>query len=332
MLRQLATIEAPQFLSGAEFELMTYENAVANLQGTALEGKLRHTDDREFPDIVVADLFGIEVKATKKDDWTSIGNSVLESSRVDGLEKIYMFFGKLGGKPDVMYRNYEDCLRGISVTHYPRYQIDMLLDAKDSIFKKMGTDYEAIRMSNNPIAPIRRYYKEKMQEGDALWWISDDTEEVPNLSPIIKNFSTLDSSEKQNIKICIFALFPEIFSASSKKYSRIPAYLAAQHGVVMSNVRDLFSAGGKTEISFNGQIFKVPQIVGELLRSAIHISEYLNGIEAKQINAYWRKKIADFSTTENAWIAEVDRNTRDMNLPYDVSSLYSAALSGKISF
>lgn len=331
VLEQLKTIEKPQTLSGAEFELITYENAVLNARETPFEGKLIHTADREFPDIVAAGLFGVEVKATKKDDWTSIGNSVLESSRIDTVENIYMFFGKLGGTPDIKYRNYEDCLRGISVTHYPRYQIDMLMSEENSIFKKMGVDYNTIRSSSNPVKAIRSYYKSQMREGDALWWIGDDAEDMPSLSPIIKNFSSLDTDVKNTIQGQLFAFFPELFSNSSKKYERIPAYLASQHGVVMPNVRDLFSAGGQVEVTHDGQTFRVPQVVGELLRLAPRVRDSLMGVNRVQLSNHWQKHIENFTTAEEVWLKEVDRNTLHMGLQAKVSELYYKKLEGRSS-
>ncbi len=141
----------PERISGNEFEEIVYENARSCARATKLDGEIIHTADREFPDIIAADYYGIEVKATKKDDWTSIGNSVLESSRISSVEKIYLFFGKLGGNPDIKYRDYEACLKGISVTHYPRYQIDMNLPNGDSIFDKMNIPYDDLRHMNNPI-------------------------------------------------------------------------------------------------------------------------------------------------------------------------------------
>lgn len=322
VLKQLEIVDKPSTLTGADFELITYENAVINAKQTPFEGRLVHTADREFPDIVAAGLFGVEVKATKKDDWTSIGNSVLESSRITTVEKIYMFFGKLGGSPDVKFRNYEDCLRGISVTHYPRYQIDMLMEEANSIFRKMGTDYDTIRNSSNPVAAIRAYYKQQMKEGDALWWIGDDVEDMPSLSPIIKNFSSLDRMMKDDIKADIFAFFPELLSDSTKKYERIPAYLAAQYGVVTANLRDNFTAGGQVEVKSEGDMFKAPQVIGELLRLAPKVRERLNDKNQVQMSNHWQKHIENFTTAEEAWLREVDLNTVHMGLPQKVSELY----------
>lgn len=324
VLEQINTIDSPSTLSGAEFELITYENAVIQAKGTLFENKLIHTADREFPDIVAAGLYGIEVKATKKDDWTSIGNSVLESSRVDTVENIYVFFGKLGGEPDVKYRKYEDCLRGISVTHYPRYQIDMLLDEGSSIFQKMGVGYDEIRESDNPITPIRAYYKKQMVEGDALWWIGDDAEDMPDLSPIIKNFTTLDAEIKDEIKANIFSYFPEVLSNSAKKYERIPAYLASQYGVVTASLRDNFTAGGQVDISYDGDDFRVPQIIGELLRLAPKIRRCLDGVSELALSNYWQRKIEGFTTAEDVWLKEIDRISAHMELPVRTSKLYLA--------
>jgi hypothetical protein len=328
VLEQLSTIESPSTLSGADFELITYENVVLNARQTPFEGKLVHTADREFPDIAAAGLFGVEVKATKKDDWTSIGNSVLESSRITTVEKIYMFFGKLGGSPDIKFRNYEDVLKGISVTHYPRYQIDMLMSENNSIFRKMGAEYDTIRNSSNPIKTIRAYYKSQLKEGDALWWIGDDVEDMPSLSPIIKNFSTLNRPTRDDIKANLFAFFPELFSESSKKYERIPAYLASQYGVVTANLRDTFTAGGQVEIRHKGQTFRVPQVIGEALRLAPKVRKCLENINQVELSDYWQKHLDDFTTAEEEWIDEVDHNTLHMDLTYRFSELYIAALEG----
>src|SRR5258708_6995072 len=45
-----------------------------------------------FPDIR-ANGFGVEVKATNKDNWQSVGNSVFEGMRDAAIKKIYVVFG-----------------------------------------------------------------------------------------------------------------------------------------------------------------------------------------------------------------------------------------------
>lgn len=311
-------------ISGNEFESMVYEEAKGCAKGTKFEDELVHTADREFPDIVAADYYGIEVKATKKDDWTSIGNSVLESSRVLGVEKIYMFFGKLGGRPDIRYRNYEECLKGISVTHYPRYQIDMNLPSGESIFDKMDVPYDEVRNMDNPIKVIRRYYKSQMDDGDSLWWIDDDSENIPALSPVIRNFSSLSVAEKDKIVASIMAYFPEVFRQNAtKKYERIPAFLASQYGVVCQNIRDLFSAGGQVELRYDGVKVFVPQVVSRVSGLAKEIQSFIKGKSKEELENLWGHKIIfQAEDAEQAWCKEVDRQLGDTNHPELITREY----------
>ena len=311
-------------ISGNEFESMVYEEAKGCAKGTKFEDELVHTADREFPDIVAADYYGIEVKATKNDSWTSIGNSVLESSRVVGVEKIYMFFGKLGGKPDIRYRNYEECLKGISVTHYPRYQIDMNLPKGNSIFEKMDVPYDTVRNMDNPIKVIRNYYKTQMSEGDSLWWIDDDGDNIPALSPVIRNYSTLSAKEKDSIVASIMAFFPEVFKQNApKKYERIPAFLVSQYGVVCQNVRDLFSAGGQVELKYNGEKVFVPQVVSRVSGLANGIKKRIEGKTKEELENLWGHKILfQFENAEQAWCKEADAQLGDTNHPELITKEY----------
>ena len=69
-----------------------------------------------FPDIVAKKYYGVEVKSTIKNQWKSIGSSILESTRDQNVERIYLTFGKLGKPVAFRSRPYEQFLSGISVT------------------------------------------------------------------------------------------------------------------------------------------------------------------------------------------------------------------------
>jgi hypothetical protein len=58
-----------------------------------------------FPDIAVGN-FGVEVKFTLNDTWRSVANSILETNRIDAVEKVYIIFGKMGGLPEVKWDDY----------------------------------------------------------------------------------------------------------------------------------------------------------------------------------------------------------------------------------
>ena len=114
-------------MDGVSFEFFVFEQMCLAAKDSKFEGTINQTGKQTFPDIIANKYYGIEVKVTAEDKWVSTGNSVLEGTRVEAVEKIYMFFGKLGGVADIKYRQYQDCLCEVGVTHSPRYKIDMLL-------------------------------------------------------------------------------------------------------------------------------------------------------------------------------------------------------------
>ena len=122
-------------------------------KGTPFQNKIVIVSGQKFPDIVAAKVYGVEVKSTKEDHWTSTGSSILESTRIGGVERIYMTFGKLGGRPRFLSKPYEQCLYGIAVTHMPRYLINMELKENETIFAKMHIPYDELRQMDNPIKP-----------------------------------------------------------------------------------------------------------------------------------------------------------------------------------
>lgn len=138
---------------------------------TNFNKKIQLIRGHRFPDIVAEHIvekrfFGVEVKITKDNKWTSTGNSVLESTRVEKVERIYLYFGKLAAPPQFKFRKYEECLYEIAVTHSPRYLIDMNLKEGKTIFDKMGIAYDDLRKSPNPISFIVNHYRKSAQPGE----------------------------------------------------------------------------------------------------------------------------------------------------------------------
>ncbi|MBR4170013.1 MAG: hypothetical protein IKR48_00015 [Kiritimatiellae bacterium] len=214
-------------------------------KGTVFEKTIEKVSGQRFPDITAAKLYGVEVKSTKKDQWTSTGSSILETTRLPNIERIFMTFGKLGGRPILfLSRPYEECLSDIAVTHMPRYKIDMRLLQGDTIFDRMKIPYERLRNMDNPIAPVVSYYREHLKSGESLWWINDQSENA--LPPIVKLWTSLSSEEKKILVAYGYVLFPEVVKGNDPdKYSRYALWLVTHKGIVNTNIRDSFSAGGK---------------------------------------------------------------------------------------
>lgn len=205
---------------------------------------------QRFPDIVANRYYGIEVKSTKEDHWTSTGSSIVETTRIENIDDIYMLFGKLGGKiPQFKCRPYQDVLYDIAVTHSPRYLINMELAPENTIFSKMGTTYDHFRTSPDSIAKVRHYYREQalLQDRQEMpWWITSDNIESAH-SFNIKLWNSLEYQEKRNLQAKCMILFPEALNPTKNKnkYNNTTLWLCSYNQIVNPNIRDLYSAGGK---------------------------------------------------------------------------------------
>jgi hypothetical protein len=275
--------------------------------GTAFENSIEVIGGQKFPDIIANKFYGIEVKTTTQNHWKTTGNSVLESTRVEDVERIFMLFGKLGEPIEFKCRAYEECLSEVVVTHSPRYLIDMNLEKGKTIFDKINTPYDTLRQKNNPIKSITDYYKSKLKPGQDLWWIQD-TEQASNL--VINIWNNLNQKEKQEIKNRAMVYFPEVFSNRGDKFSRLAIWLVTRESIVCPNIRDLFTAGGKDNYLIKNKTYKnIPRVYIKLFENINSVLEILINTSAIDLSEYWNKK-----TSENKkimdWIDLVSMNSK----------------------
>ena len=197
-----------------------------------------------FPDIVLGE-YGIEVKFTTNDTWRSVANSVFESTRNPQVRHIYILFGKMGGKPEVAWGRYEDCVIHVRTSHVPRFEVEM--HPKASLFAKMGVSYQDF--SRLPIEQrmqhIRKYARGRLKEGERLWWLGDQPEPEHSLPLQARLYMGLPQEEKRKLRAEAALLCPQVVkpSRSKGKYDDAALYLLTYHGVLCSQARDLFSAG-----------------------------------------------------------------------------------------
>lgn len=252
-----------------QLEEDVFESLKICAQGTSFQGSIELVSGKHFPDIVAHRFYGVEVKSTQGNKWTSIGSSILESTRIQDVERIFLTFGKMGNPIQFCSRPYEECMKGIAVTHYPRYQIDMTLGIGDTIFDKMGIDYNVLRQMEDPIPPVAEYLKRNLTKGQRLWWAGN---QVADQAPVIlRLWTTLSKEEKGRYTAMGCALYPEILGSSNDKYHNFSLWLVTDCSIVNNNVRDLFSAGGTTQI--NGlrlpAVFKRMQEYKDLIKQII---------------------------------------------------------------
>lgn len=261
--------------------------------GTVFENSIELIGGQKFPDIVAKKYYGIEVKTTTQNHWKTTGNSVLESTRVDGVERIFMLFAKLASPIEFRCRPYEEVLSEVVVTHSPRYLIDMNLEKGKTIFDKIKTPYDTLRKNENPIRPIVDYYKSKLKPGEELWWMDSENNSKPS-SIIIKIWNNLSAKEKQELKNRSMAYFPELFGNSNDKFGRLAIWLVTREAVVCPNVRDLFTAGGKRDYVVGKNVHqKVPRIFVNLFENVPNIIETITQTSAFELSEYWETKTTD---------------------------------------
>lgn len=241
-------------------------------KGTSfLPDDIQLVSGQRFPDIIASKHFGVEVKSTKENKWVSTGSSIVESTRIEDVNHIYMLFGKLGGKPiEFKCKPYYNCLYDIAVTHSPRYLIDMEITQERTIFSKMGIEYDKFRLSEDPISTVRSYYLEKIKKEKRMampWWIGSETVTSPTLR--LWSGRSLDQ-EKQNIyKAQLLILFPTEICNSN--YDRATLWLCIRHSIINTHFRDLFTAGGQVQI----ENCCCPAIIKRILRVAPIVKQIL---------------------------------------------------------
>lgn len=275
--------------TGSLLEIDVHNALCRSAINTPFENTILLVSGASFPDIIASNYYGVEVKSTIKNHWKSIGSSILESTRNPNVERIFLTFGKLGHPVSFMSRPYEECLAGISVTHYPRYQIDMELPPGETIFDKLGLSYDELRKMENPVAPVSKYYKSKLQPGESLWWATDEAEEVA-APPVLRLWTALSAEQRNFYTVQGYALFPEVLDyQSTTKYQRYALWLATNCSVINTNIRDQFSAGGRVTITTPSAIYEnVPAAFGRIVRNKDVIIEAINTASENILSETWQ--------------------------------------------
>jgi len=197
-----------------------------------------------FPDIAIG-RFGIEVKLTLNDTWRSVANSVLETNRIESVEKVYLVFGKMGGTPEVRWGDYEQSVIHVRTSHVPRFEVELF--ASRSLFELMGISYDDFRVleMKDKMHHIRAYARSRLQKGERLWWL-EDTPDADHTLPIqARLYTSMKSKEKNRLRAEAALLCPSIVKSgrTRNKYDDVVLYLLTYHGVICHQARDLFSAG-----------------------------------------------------------------------------------------
>jgi len=270
---------------GVNLEKDVYNIVNKYAAGTVFSENIELISGQRFPDIVAYvnanNAYGIEVKTTKSNKWKSTGSSIFEGTRVDDVKNIHLLFGKLSDPIEFRCRKYEECLYDVAITHSPRYLIDMEINESESIFSKVGVDYDELRCLENPFKPIKKYLREGLRDGEDLWWIDNSDESVRDLN--VRLWGNLSQRRKEELRISALAHFPILLSNNPQKYSRLATWLVSKFGIVNHALRDTFTAGGQIDI---GGVM-LPKIFNHISSDIGEITNIVRAIPEDDIFHYW---------------------------------------------
>lgn len=229
--------------------------------------KVIHHKGHAFPDVsITGSDVGIELKGSSSNRKFN-GNSVVASTMLPNLKKIFLMYW-IGSAGEIGYKDYFDCVATPVVTHSPRFQLDIDLDKKSSMFgagaEKVGTiDNIIFSASGIDSEKIIKWMSDKAKRnGETPWWISTD-ESLPVGSTGLTKFTNMQADRKKHFLKCAFLIFPNILGkTSSTKYNGLFEWAIQVHSAYTT--RDDYSAGGQVLISlpiFNESPIAVPQSV-----------------------------------------------------------------------
>lgn len=234
---------------------------------------------KNFPDmdlIIDGIRFGIELKSRNNGSWDVPGNSVFESVSDQEYEEIFLLFGshKKGiPRMKVRYKHYWEVTSGISVTHSPRFKVNM--NADESVFKS-SADYKKLQSmeDEDKILFLQDYLKNNTS---GLKWF------VPAAPDTVKplHLNALSDTVKNQVICETLILYPQdLLRPKGNSYTRTIEYLIVTHFYYSHSLRDFFSAGGQWDV--NG--VKFPQTVKRLHDNREIILDMI-----KNSNSDWRE-------------------------------------------
>lgn len=213
-------------------------------------------DAHRFPDVIINTShgnFGIEVKSSKSKNWETLGGSINESTKVPGLNEVFILFGKnINDRIHIKIKEFSKCVKSVAVTHSPRYLIDMEIEDGCDIFSILNTTYQDVCSNNQPFKVFKEYFKEKARKSNAkFWFLSDDENERRSETYQElewKFFNKITCKERIKLISEAIILYPsDLFGNQRSIYDNANLFFLGRN-VISNSMRDNFTAGGRVLI------------------------------------------------------------------------------------
>lgn len=157
---------------------------------------------------------------------------------------------------------------------------------------------------------IREYDKNRLKDGELLWWLEEKAEPEHTLPIQVRLYIDLPPDEKTKLRAEATLLCPRVVAGSrvKNKYNDVAMYLMTYHGVLVSQARDLFSPGSVAHRN-------------DKARGGIYIQRAIQAIEDEMIDAAYRLENALFieywgesvppEQRINKWLEKADKFASD---------------------
>ena len=121
--------------------------------------------------------------------------------------------------------------------------------------------------------------------------MSDNAYHLGPAGRSFKFWASLDIEVREHFVAQALVYFPEILGTSPDKYLRFAEWLASRHGILCTNVRDVFGAGGKRTVTVGGlTIRNAPKILTTLLNNSSQVRAILSTVSEKELAGYLKVK------------------------------------------
>lgn len=137
-------------------------------------------------------------------------------------------------------------------------------------------------------------------------------------------FGELNSKEKIRLQQLAMVLCPQVLGTSSNKFDKVALVFLEFGPVLSSNIRDLFSAGGKvTHVASDGQILKIRSIDNKFKVWALELQNHLETIPEETLERYWGKQFqASHSERLEQYLKLADHHSQTALISVSLSTLF----------
>ena len=283
-----------------------------------------HHGGHTFPDVSIAGTkIGIELKGSRS-GHAFLGNSVIASTMLPGLEKIYVFYW-IDDKKIIGYRDYFECVSGAQVTHSPRFVLDIEADSIECIFgnapDKVGTISDVCfgESGINHKKIISWMRDQAIANGRDGWWIneSSDADVEVNGTFSIRRYTEISNSKRESLMKTAFLCFPGVLKRGSRMYDGVLMWCLSTRNVLL--YRDAFSAGGRRPVNLP-KLTPKPILLPAVVSRAIDDLSSAAEINLSEIEEIHRRSFQDIGELRMFIFQQIVNN--DL-----VADMYNEAIS-----